>query len=102
MRKQLAAKDREAKKLRLDVADAERRIKDMRKNWMQVYDDILKEHEQELQRCKREAVALQERALRAKRRLDNALDTITAMTDELSRANSKLECERGKNLKLMA
>jgi cell division protein FtsB len=41
-RRQLAVKDRQAKKLKHDVTDAERRIVDMRKNWMQVYDDIQK------------------------------------------------------------
>jgi hypothetical protein len=102
MRRQLAAKDREAKKLRHDVAGAERRIVGMRKNWMQVYDDILKEHEQELQRRERKAVALENRALCAERRLDDALDTITAMAGELSRAGDELERERGKNRKLVA
>jgi hypothetical protein len=101
-RKQLAAKDREVKKLRLDAQDAERRITDMRKNWMQVYDDILKEHERELQRCKREAVALENRALCAERRLDNALNTITAQAHELSCTVGELESERDKNLKLQA
>jgi hypothetical protein len=102
MRRQLAAKDREVKKLKHDAADAERRIVEMRKNWMQVYDDILKEHEQELQRRERKAVALQERALRAERCLDVALDAITAMAGELSRANSEFECEKDKNRKLKA
>jgi hypothetical protein len=101
MRKQLAAKERQAKGLRHDVADAERRIVDMRKNWMQVYDDVQKEHERNLQRCERKTKALEDRALRAERRLDNALDTITAMAGELSRANGELECERDKNRKLM-
>jgi hypothetical protein len=102
MRKQLAAKDREAKKLRHDVADAERRITDMRKNWMQVYDDIQKEHERKLQGHERKAKALEDRALRAERRLDNALDTITAMAGELAQAREELAHEKGRNLKLVA
>jgi hypothetical protein len=102
MRRQLADKDRQAKKLKRDARDAERRIKDMRKNWMQVYDDIQKEHEQELKRHRRDAVALQDRALRAERRLDNALDTITTMAGELSCVCGELERERDKNRKLQA
>jgi hypothetical protein len=100
--RQISAKDREAKKLRCDVADAERRIKDMRKNWMQVYDDIQREHEQKLQERERKAKALEDRALRAERRLDDALDEITAITAELSRVTDELERERDKSCKLTA
>jgi hypothetical protein len=102
MRRQISAKDREAKKLRCDVADAERRIKDMRRNWMQVYDDIQKEHERKLQERERKAKALEDRALRAERRLDDALDEITAMAGELAQAREELAREEGRNLKLKA
>jgi hypothetical protein len=102
MRRQLAAKDREVKNLRHDVQDAERRIRDMRKNWMQVYDDIQKDNERKLQRHERKAKATEERALRAERRLDEALDAITVMAGELLQAREELAHEKGRNLKLVA
>jgi hypothetical protein len=99
---QLAARDREIRRLKRDVADAERRIRDMRRNWMQVYEDMQREHDEHLLRQDRRADALEKRALVAERRLDAAKDIITERDRELRAVHAELKEEQDRNLKLKA
>jgi len=99
-KKQLAGKDRTIKKLKADVIDAERRIEKMRKNWMQVYEDIEAECVRKLAAKDRDLKAVSERALRAERRLDKALALITKKDGELRRLGAELKEEKDRCQKL--
>jgi hypothetical protein len=62
--RQLAAKDREIKRCKLEIADARREIVTIRNNWMQVMDDLQAEHAKETQRI---INALEKRTLMAEK-----------------------------------
>lgn len=101
-RAQLAAKDREITKLRNELAAANAAHVTMRENWMQVFDDIQKAHSKELSMKDRELEKMEKRALNAERRLDEIKDKLLKKTRELYDAQTRLEDEEGKNLKLTA
>ena len=100
--KQLAEKDREIKKLKLGLADANTRIVTVRQYWSQVFDDLEKEYAKELEKKERELRKMEERALNAERRLDETKDKLADKTRELYRVMTELEDERGKNQNLKA
>jgi hypothetical protein len=102
VKKQLAAKDREIEKLKSELGAAHCETVTIRTNWMQVLEDLQKEHEKEIHREKRIAKALEERALRAERRLDERKDENFALKRENYAVKTELEEEREKNKKLVA
>jgi len=101
-RSQLAAKDREIRKLGNDLAKANTAHVTMREHWMQVFEDLEKEHAKELAEKERELKKREERALNAERRLDEAKDKMLEQRRELYSVQTQLEEEKGKNLKLTA
>ena len=71
---QLAAKDREIRKIKLELADANKRMVTVRKNLQQVVEDMEEEHAKDLQKKERATKAMEERALKAERRVDELKD----------------------------
>ena len=100
--RQLAAKDREIKKHKLEIASARCETVTVRKNWLQVIDDLKAEHAKEMRRKERIIKALEERALRAKKRVDELKDENLALKRECYAVKTELEEERAKNQKLVA
>lgn len=100
--RRLAAKDQEIKKLKLEIADARCETITVRKNWLQVIDDLQAEHAKEFQREGRVKKALEERALRAEKRVDELKDENLALKRECYTVKIELEEERDKIKKLTA
>ena len=99
---QLAVKDREIRKLKLNLADARQRTVTVRNNWLQVIDDLEKERTKELQAKDREIEALRKHLLETQIKLDAARETLHDKSKELYQALSDLEEEKGRNQKLKA
>jgi hypothetical protein len=99
---EIAAKNREIRDLKSELAAARREAPDMARKWMQAFDDFEKEHGEALRRKDRELRAMEERALKAERQRDEALDKLRAKNSELYQVKTELEEEKGKNLKLTA
>ncbi|MCL1791289.1 MAG: transposase [Peptococcaceae bacterium] len=99
-RADLAKKDREIKRLHSDLATAHTETMAVRNRWFQVFDDIQIEHADEISRLERAAKDIEERALRAERRVDELKDENIALRRERYAIASELEEERGKNQKL--
>ena len=101
-RAQLGEKDREIRKLKAIVADANAQMVTMRQNWSQVFDDLEKEHENELAKKDREIKAMEERALKAEMQLGSVKADYKEKCRELYAVKTELEDEKGKNLQLKA
>jgi hypothetical protein len=99
---QLAEKDRVIRKLKLELADANCRTVTVRKNWQQVIEDMEQEHAKYFREKERIIKALEARALRAERRVDELKDENLALKRECYAIETELEEERGKNQKLTA
>ena len=99
---QLSEKDRKIHTLKAELADAHRRIVAVRHNWYQVFDDLEKEHKKELQKKDHQIKALEERALKAERQVDEVKTKLKEKTLELYQVKTDLEEEQGKNQKLKA
>ena len=101
-KKQLLAKGKEIERLKSELADAHCQTVTMRNNWMQVFEDMEKEHAKELKKKDHKIKALEERALNAERMLDLAKDNLREKTIELYKVMTELEEEKGKNQELRA
>jgi hypothetical protein len=99
---QLADRDRENRKLKAELADANARIVTVREYWSQVFDDMEKEHKKAMAEEGRKLKAMEERALNAERQRDVAKDKLLEKTRELYRLETELEEEKDKNRKLKA
>ena len=98
----LSAKDQEITKLKQELADAHIQTITVRKNWMQVFEDMENEHKKELQKKDSKIKKLEKRALNAEIMLDSAKDNLKEKNIELYRVMTELEEEKGKNQKLKA
>lgn len=101
-RAQIAEKDREIRRLKVELADANAGNVTMREHWWQVFADMEKEHEKELLKKERALKKMEERALNAERRLDETKGKLLEKTRELYQVKTELEDEKGKNLDLKA
>ena len=99
---QLSAKDQENTKLKNGLADAHCQIVTTRNNWMQVNEDLEKEHKKELQKKDRKIKELENRVLNAERMLDLERDKLKEKNIELYKVMTELEKEKGKNQILKA
>lgn len=100
--KQLDAKNRENKKIKLDLANAHRETVTARKNWMQVFDDISKEHEKELSENNRLIKNLRDQLFATQGLLDETKDKLKDKTVELYQVKIELEEQKGINHQLKA
>lgn len=100
--RQLAAKDRKIEKLKSELADAHCETATMRKNWMQIFEDISNEHEKELQGKDRIIKNLEDRLLTTQQQLDNAKDKLRDKNVELYQVKTELEEQKGANQQLKA
>lgn len=101
-KKQLAAKEREIARLKSDLASAHRETVTVRTNWMQVFEDISKEHEKALDEKDRKIKVLEERLLATQRQLDDAREKLREKMAELYQVKTELEEQKGANQQLKA
>jgi len=98
----LAAKDQAIKKLKLELADANSRVTTVRNDWMQVNEDLEREHAKELLAKDREIEALKKRLLEKEIKLEATRVTVRDKVKELYQALTDLEDEKGRKQKLLA
>lgn len=89
--RRLAAKDREERKLRKELADAHKECVTVRKYWSEVMDDLYREFRKKEAAWARQLKGMEERALRAERRVDECLGQITEMRRKMYGLESRLE-----------
>ncbi|NLC42975.1 MAG: transposase [Clostridiales bacterium] len=100
--KQLAARDREIKKVKSELADAHCETVTVRQNWMQVFEDISKEHEKVLGEKERIIKKLKDQIFATQRQLDETRNKLNDKTIELYQVKTELEEQIGANLELKA
>lgn len=99
---QLQAKDREIRDLKKELASSHCETVTVRKNWMQVFDDLEKEYTKLIRELECSLRDMEKRALKAEHERDEAYDKNTQKQREIYRVLTELEEEKGKNQKLRA
>ncbi|MDC7288860.1 transposase [Blautia schinkii] len=89
-------------KLQAEAADAHKETIRVRNYWFQVLEDMLLEFEAVQKKAGRKLQEMEERALRAERQRDDALDKVKELRLQFYETAARLEEEQGKNLKLRA
>lgn len=87
-------------KRKAEAAHAE--TKRVREIWSGIVDDLDAEYQEKLADAARALEKMEERALRAERQRDEALDKLTEANRQYYETASELEEEKGKNQKLQA
>ena len=100
--KEVRSYERRIKDLESELAKAYRDIVNIRNQWFEVFGDLEKEHSKELSEALKKAEQMENRALRAERQRDEALDKIKEQRIKIYEVETELEEEKGKNLKLKA
>lgn len=98
----LDERNRKVKKLRNELADSRSKMVTVRNNWMQVFEDLQAEHGKAILNKERLNKALEERALKAERRVDELKDANLTLKREHYAIQTELEEERAKNQKLLS
>ena len=99
-KKQLSAKDKDIRKLKLELGDSHAQLVTMRENWWQVFEDLQQAHAKELAKKDREIQRLKERVMNAERARDEYKAKHRGSLAELYQVKTELEEEKGKNQKL--
>ena len=100
--KEVRSYERRIKELESEPAEAYRDIINIRNQWFEVFGDLEKEHRKELSAALKKAEQMENRALRAERQRDEALDKIKEQRIKIYEVETELEEEKGKNLRLKA
>jgi len=101
-KEQLAGRDREIRKLKDEIADANARIITVRENWLEVIADMEKAHAKELRAKDGRIKTLWDRLLEVERQRDGAKDKLLGKIRELYSVQAELEEEKEKNRNLKA
>lgn len=100
--KRLAEKDRKINHLKLELGNSRCETVTMRKNWMQVFEDIYSEHEKEICKKDSEYEKLWNEFLAALKKLEESHYKLRNKTKKLYEVETELEEVKGINLKLKA
>lgn len=95
-------KDYEIRRLKKELADAHAQIVTVRKNWSDIFDDLSKETERKVATEQKKTAEMEERALRAERQRDEALDKAKEWRTKYYEQSAKLEEAEGLIKKLTA
>jgi len=98
----LAEKDKEIKRLKLELGDAHCQVVKVRMLWQQTFDDVEVEHSKALLKKDRKIKALEKELLNIQIALDSGKDKYRDALKELYQVKTELEDEQGKNSKLRA
>jgi hypothetical protein len=99
---QLSVKDREIRKLKQELAEANCRTVTMRNNWMQVFDDLEKAYSKVARKKDHEIESLKKRLLETEIVLETTREKLRDKSKELYASLTELEEEKGRNQKLKA
>ena len=100
--RRLAAKDREIKRLKRELADARCQVVNVRNIWEQIVDDLGDEHSKAISKRDHEIEKLKAEIFGAYIRLDAEREKNKDKSKELMQIKTELEEEQGKVLKLKA
>lgn len=100
--KRLREKDRIIKALKEELADAHRETVTVRNNWMQVFEDMEKEHRTELEKERRNTSRMTKRAQEAEAKRDEWRKKWRTKQQELYAVQTELESQKELNKKLTA
>ena len=98
----LDERDKTIRALEMQLAQAYAQIVHVRELWMQVLDDVEKEHQKQVDALMREIKRLEQRVLDVERQGDEVKDKLREKIKEYYAVATELEEEKGKNLKLTA
>ena len=101
-RRIVAAKDREIRRLKAEIAASHAQTVDVRNKWFQACVDVEKEKEAALTAKDREVKRAMAELYKAQRQRDEALDRLREKNLELYEVKTQLEEEKGKNQELTA
>ena len=90
------------KNLKIELAKAHAETVTVRKNFLEVNEDLQKEHQKELSKSHTALKNMEKRALEAEKERDEACDLLKKERLEKYRIGAELEEEKGKNKKLTA
>lgn len=97
-----AQQERVIKELKAEVTAAHNETASVRNAWLQIFDDIDTEHENELKKKVTELGRIEKQLLETQIRLEEEKAKLLEKTRELYQVKTELEEERGKNQKLKA
>lgn len=100
--KEIRFLERKIQQLEKELSVSHTETVTVRNQWFQVFEDLEREFERKLNSSKRLNKAMEKRALKAERQLDDARNKITEQRHEIYGLATELEDEKGKNLKLRA
>ncbi len=90
------------KELERELAQTRRDMAAARENWFEVFEELEREFNRKLSAANKKARQMEKRALKAEAGRDEALDKVTGQRHKIYEVETKLEEEKGKNLKLRA
>lgn len=96
------AKDQTIRTLKRELEDTRRQVITVRKNWLQVIEDMEKEQKRAVSKLMTILKAMEIRALKAERERDEALDKLARKRQVHDQTLIELEEVQGKNQKLLA
>jgi hypothetical protein len=100
-KKQIAEKDREIRKLKEQLAVADRMIIDSRKSWMLTIEDAERSHAKEMRAKDARIKELYERSLKYEGLYCDTLDKVAELRSELYTVKTELENEKEKSARLV-
>ena len=100
--KTVQALRRRIKELEKELAQFHRDMAAARENWFEIFEELEKEFNRKLSAANKKAQQMEKRALKAEAERDEALDKVTDQRHKIYEAETQLEEEKGKNLKLRA
>jgi hypothetical protein len=98
----LAAKDCVIKQLKLELAELRAQYIDIRNSWLEVTEDIEKEHKKAISQKTRIIDTLQKALWAAQKTIDDLKAKLLVQKKEMYKVQTELEDEKGKVLKLKA
>lgn len=88
--------------LELELADSHKETIDVRKKWLETFDDIEKAHRREVNYLVSKNAQMEKRALSAERQRDKALDDLTVMRNRFATLSQEYEDLLDRNAKLLS
>ena len=97
-----AAKNREIKKLKLELGEVRAQYTELRNDWLEVIEDMETEHAKAIKQKDRAIDALRRQLWNAQNTIDDQKEKLLAQKKELYQVQTELEDEKGKVLNLKA
>lgn len=99
-RKEVHSLKQKEKQTQEELSQTRRDMVRARNHWFEVFEDLEKECRKKVEKLEKQLRAVLERALKAERQRDEALNKVTHQRQKIYELETELEKERGKNLRL--